>query len=398
MYNLISEIFPPDVGGSGRWFYEVFKRFSEQDYMIISKALRSGLEEQPDIPSSRVSRIPFDLDETGAFSWKGFETYRRIKTDVRKQLTSRTFGKDEVFVAARMVPEGWIAASIVNRRNSPLVCFAHGEEINKSQRQAGGFMSSLQHRWMGAFVARRVDHWITNSQNTSDILTSQWKVPSIKISVIHPGVDIDAYYPVAPDQEFRRMMGWQDRYVLLTVGRLQKRKGHDHLIGALPQLLRIIPNLLYVIVGDGQEKRLLQNQVQSSGLEENVSFIFEASDSMVRKCYQQADLFILPNRSVGADIEGFGMVLVEAGACGIPVCAGRSGGTSETMIEGETGFLLDCSTPDSLAAELSKVLSNNELRLVGERAAKFCREKFSWMKVSSEVRRVLEQVRVGNRS
>ena len=390
MIHLITEIFPPAVGGSGKWFYEVFRRMPSDQYQIITKDILASGSEIDMYCHGNIKRIPFVVGESGAFSLKGMATYRKITQDVVGKLPDAKKDSSEVIVAGRMVPEGWIAAGVARRRGARLVCFAHGEEINKSNLSSGGVMSSRQHRWMGACVVRCVDHWIANSHNTSDILTQHWQVPATKITVIHPGVDTDFFHPSVRDEAFRRRMGWQGRFVLLTVGRLQKRKGHDHLIMALPELLKKHRELVYVIVGDGQERSVLQKLVERLDLQASVMFLEQADDALLRQCYQQADLFVLPNRSIGSDIEGFGMVLVEAGACGLPVCAGKSGGTSETMIDGKTGFLLDCSSPETLERDLSTVLNRPDLGSIGVVGAEYCRTTFGWPRLAETLHRVLD--------
>ncbi|MFY7876311.1 MAG: glycosyltransferase family 4 protein [Pirellula sp.] len=388
MYTLISEIFPPVVGGSGKWFYEIFRRLPADQYQIVTDWVpQEGGHEG--IPLENIHRIPFLFEDTGALTWKGYQSYDRIKRIILETTAQKT---PRVIIAGRMIPEGWIASSVARKRKAKLVCFAHGEEINKDQISGGGVMSSRQHRWMGARIAKVTDHWIANSQNTRNILLEQWSIPSSRVTVVHPGVETHYFCPAPRNDDFRSRMGWKDRKVLLTVGRLQKRKGHDFLIQSLPNLLTYHPNLLYVIIGDGEEKMNLERLVSNLGLEHEVHFLGKADDDIVRQCYQQSDLFILPNRSVGSDIEGFGMVLTEAGACGTPVCAGRSGGTSETMIDGKTGFLLDCSSVESLSRELHHVLSTTNLASVGFQAAQFCKENFGWDFVAKRLFQVLEDV------
>ena len=97
------------------------------------------------------------------------------------------------------------------------------------------------------------------------------------------------------------------------------------------------------------------------------------------ECYQQCDLFVLPNRQVGQDIEGFGMVLLEAQACGKPVIAGASGGTAETMQPGETGYVVPCDQPDELAAMVAELLLDPDRRTrMGEAARSWVVEQFDW--------------------
>ena len=174
-------------------------------------------------------------------------------------------------------------------------------------------------------------------------------------------------------------MGWGDRPVVLTVGRLQKRKGHDHLILALPAIRQSIPDILYAIVGDGEERAALEAQARREELADHVQFLGELADDDLVSCYQQCDLFVLPNRQVGQDIEGFGMVLLEAQACGKPVVAGASGGTAETMRIPETGQTVSCDGPAELVALLIEVLSDRErLERMGHAARCWAVERFDW--------------------
>jgi phosphatidylinositol alpha-1,6-mannosyltransferase len=189
----------------------------------------------------------------------------------------------------------------------------------------------------------------------------------------------------------RRRLGWHDRPVILTVGRLQKRKGHDHLILALRSIRRAVPDVLYAIVGDGEELDHLRSLTDREGLTGHVQFLGEVGDDELILCYQQCDLFVLPNRQVGLDIEGFGMVLVEAQACGKPVIAGASGGTAETMDVPKTGFIVNCDTPDDLAAAVVELLSDDDRRrAMCEAARLWVCDRFDWTALGREAARIFE--------
>jgi phosphatidylinositol alpha-1,6-mannosyltransferase len=183
------------------------------------------------------------------------------------------------------------------------------------------------------------------------------------LRVLHPGVDTVQFTPADRNTVLRQKLGWGERPVVLTVGRLQKRKGHDVLLQALPEIIRQVPDVLYVIVGEGEERPQLEHKIAELQLESHVQMVGELQDQPLIEAYQQCDLFVLPNRDVNGDIEGFGMVLLEAQACGRPVIAGDSGGTAETMQVGTSGLLLDCTAP----AELERVIP--ELLLDPQRMA-----------------------------
>jgi phosphatidylinositol alpha-1,6-mannosyltransferase len=177
----------------------------------------------------------------------------------------------------------------------------------------------------------------------------------------------------------------------LTVGRLQKRKGHDTMIRALQTIREQIPDVLYAIVGDGEERQPLESLVRELEMSDHVRFMGEIVDRALIQCYQQCDLFVLPNRQVGQDIEGFGMVLVEAQSCGKPVIAGASGGTAETMQIPETGQVVDCTKPDELSRAIAHRLADpQQLERMGECARNWAISRFDWWSIAKRASQLFE--------
>jgi phosphatidylinositol alpha-1,6-mannosyltransferase len=200
-------------------------------------------------------------------------------------------------------------------------------------------------------------------------------------------VDTERFRPAAPDPAVRARLGWTGRRVVLTVGRLQQRKGHDQMIRALRQVRQAVPDVLYSIVGAGEEEDRLRRLVAEEGAGDLVQFLGEPDDAVLITCYQQCDLFALPNRQVGQDIEGFGMVLLEAQACGKPVLAGASGGTGETMRVPETGRIVPCEGPHELASAVIALLADAELRArMGAAGRRWAVERFDWAALSRQAR------------
>ena len=211
------------------------------------------------------------------------------------------------------------------------------------------------------------------------MLAKEWGISPSRIHILHPGVDTTRFLPAQRDRGARDNLGWGARPVVLTVGRLQKRKGHDLMILALRQVRQAIPDILYTIVGEGEERQALQDLVSREQLGEHVQFLGEISDEAMVGCYQQCDLFVLPNRQVGKDIEGFGMVLLEAQARGKAVVAGTSGGTAETMRIPQTGRVVDCESSDDLAALVIELLHDPALRgRMGVEARAWVVSHFDW--------------------
>jgi phosphatidylinositol alpha-1,6-mannosyltransferase len=284
----------------------------------------------------------------------------------------------------RTLPEGWIAWMLKQRYRIPYICYAHGEEINTAYvGQPSGILTSRQLRWMLRRVMRDADFLIANSQSTKQILMNGWGLPESKVRIMHPGVDAKRFVPAERNEAERAWLGWQDRQVVLTVGRLETRKGHDQMILALHVIKKTNPNVLYAIVGGGERREFLRALVEREGLADYVQFLGELNDERLLSCYRQCDLFVLPNRQVGNDIEGFGIVLLEAQSCGKAVVAGDSGGTAETLKIPETGRVIPCDSPDRLAAVVVELLNNSDLRAqMGQAGRQWVVEKFDWTTLS----------------
>jgi phosphatidylinositol alpha-1,6-mannosyltransferase len=259
-------------------------------------------------------------------------------------------------------------------------CYTHGEDINVAS-------TSRELAWLTRRVLRGATAIIANSAFTRDLLLTEWGVPPQRVRLLHPGVDCDYFRPAAPDAGVRKHLGWDGRRVILTVGRLQRRKGHDVMIEAVAKLRDRFPNLLYAIIGDGEERPRLGDIVKRLGAEGQVRFLGEVKDAELLHCYQQCDLFALPNRTVGKDVEGFGMVLLEAQACGRPVLAGASGGTAETLRPNETGVLVACDRPDEPAAALADLLADpDRLTRMGAAGRGWVAGKFDWSILAAEAK------------
>ncbi|WP_419187465.1 glycosyltransferase family 4 protein [Stieleria bergensis] len=370
---LLSEIFPPAVGGSGRWLSQLYERLPGE------KLVFTDMVESCNDPEY-VNRIPFDLLETGGFSPKGIGNYFRILRLLRR--ATRDVNPSHC-QAARVVPEGWVLYLWNRFFGGPSYdVFAHGEEVNLEAVSEGGVMSSRQHRMMARRVFKNAERVIANSTNTASILRQQWRVPGEKVVVLNPAIDTSMYRPADDLAAVRRRLGWENRFVLLTVGRLQRRKGQDHVIEAVDELASQIPNLLYVVAGGGEEYGRLQTLVANRGLGKFVHFAQGLSDESLIEYYQGSDVFVLANRNVGADIEGFGIVLLEAAGCAKPTITGCTGGTKEAIEEGVTGMIVDGARPTEIAKAVVKLYETPDLRArMGLKGRRRVLDSFDWSTV-----------------
>lgn len=183
------------------------------------------------------------------------------------------------------------------------------------------------------------------------------------IPIICQGVDTDCFTP-GEGARLREELGIpSDAPVLLTVGRLDSRKGHEIVIRALASLGTAFPALRYVIVGAGPQEAALRALVQDLHVADQVLFLGFQPDDLLPEYYRMADIFVMPNRTMpGGDTEGFGLVFLEANACGRPVVGGRAGGAVDAIRHEETGLLVQPDDVPALAHALSALLGNPELR------------------------------------
>jgi phosphatidyl-myo-inositol dimannoside synthase len=371
---LISDIFPPQTGGSGRWFWEVYRRLP-RDQFVIAAGEHLDQDEFDRRHNLRLIRLPLTFNSWGLLDWRALWDHGLLLRKLRS-IVHRYDIKN--IHCGCCLPVGLQALALNLLYRIPFLCFVHGEELSVGRQ-------SRELLWWMRQIFRRANVLIANSHSTATLLQRDWQVPPARIRVLHPGVDTARFVPAARNALVRAQLGWGDRPVILTVGRMQKRKGHDQMILALHRIKVAFPDILYSIVGDGEERRFLHDLTTREGLTPHVQFVGEINDARMLAHYQQCDLFALPNRQVGGDFEGFGMVLLEAQACGRPVLAGDSGGTRETMCIPQTGQIVPCESSPQLAATVIDLLSDHSrLDRMGAAGRQWVVERFDWSSLSRQ--------------
>ena len=194
-----------------------------------------------------------------------------------------------------------------------------------------------------------------------------------KIIIVNPGID-ECKESSIKYQELKNKYNLKNKLVLLSVGRLVKRKGFDKVIEAMPDVLKQIPNLVYVIIGDGPELKNLK-------LNKNVIIITDATDAERDSWYKACDIFIMPSRNINGDFEGFGIVYLEANLAGRPVIAGRSGGVADAVADGINGLMVDPENTAEISQAIVKLAIDSKLRLkLGEQGKHKAINDFNWQK------------------
>jgi len=370
---LVTELFPPDVGGTPELFDNIYRRLTGPVTVLTNDRptpvgrLREG--------TLQVVRLPMVGGHWGVTSPASVWRYWRMVSELR----TRCRMQPVVFHCARALPEGFAALCATRlSRSSRYVCWTHGEELHymRTSRELSLLLSSV-HKASAAVIA--------NSRNTARQLQALG-VPDDKIHVVYPGVDVDRFAHTAGRIGVRREFAADHELLLLTVGRLQRRKGHDLAIEALASLRGEKLHVRYLIVGDGDERARLEGLVDRCGVRDQVTFAGSVPAADLPRYYAAADIFVHPNRVDDGDAEGFGMVFLEAAAAALPVIGGDSGGVPEAIEAGATGLLVTGTAVGELVSAIRTLAGDAALRRrMGELALSRVRRQFTWERAAAQV-------------
>ena len=201
-----------------------------------------------------------------------------------------------------------------------------------------------------------------------------------KLVQIAPGIDVDHFVPT-DSSNLRAELGLTDKSVIISVGRLVHRKGQDKLISALPEIKTSVPNVHLVLVGVGPHQDYLEKLALKLNVSDCVTFIGRINYAELPKYICLGDIFAMPSRSrfFGLEVEGLGIVYLEASACGLPVVGGKSGGAPDAVLVGETGMVVDGTNSSEIADACIELLNNPELcALMGANGRAWIIENWRW--------------------
>ena len=201
-----------------------------------------------------------------------------------------------------------------------------------------------------------------------------------KLVQIAPGIDVDHFIPT-DSSNLRAELGLTDKSVIISVGRLVHRKGQDKLISALPEIKTSVPNVHLVLVGVGPHQDYLEKLALKLNVSDCVTFIGRINYAELPKYICLGDIFAMPSRSrfFGLEVEGLGIVYLEASACGLPVVGGKSGGAPDAVLVGETGMVVDGTNSSEIADACIELLNNPELcALMGANGRAWIIENWRW--------------------
>jgi phosphatidyl-myo-inositol dimannoside synthase len=379
---VLSEHFLPNCGGSITWLLQTYSKYGSGEVVVVAGEYGDTMLMDQKLPF-KVERIRMsmnDWDPTRPASLlRYFDMFLRVRKILRRHQLSQIH-------CIKVLPEGFVAWCMRRFSGVPYLLYAHGEEIQMR-------LTSRMLGWVIPPLYRGADAIIANSRHTKELLKLIGIRPE-RIHVIHPGVNAAEFRATADArQAVRERHRLGEAVTLLTVGRLQRRKGQDMVIKALPLIKKRFPKVKYLIVGTGEEHASLQQLAQDYGVREDVVFVGSVSDEDRAAYYAACDLFLMPNRQIDVDIEGFGIVFLEAGAAGKPVIGGRSGGTAEAIQDGVTGVRVDGENPNAVAAAVIDLLTDtNKAKSMGEAGRQRVEKTFNWEAIVERTRQVAAAV------
>jgi phosphatidylinositol alpha-1,6-mannosyltransferase len=257
---------------------------------------------------------------------------------------------DAIF-AGRGLPEGLVALLVGRLAGLPVLIYAHGEELTGWGR--GWKFKAMR------FTMRRADALLSNSDFTRDTLVDLLGVDAGRIALTYPTVDETRFRPDLPCEDLRAGLGLRPgQPLILSVGRLMRRKGFDHVIRALPRLVAQGIDAHYALIGIGEERAYLQGLVDELGMAERVHLLGHVPYEDLPRWYCACSVFAMPNRDIGGDTEGFGLVFLEAASAARPALAGSAGGTGSAVADDVTGLRVDGESLEAIAAGLARLLTN----------------------------------------
>jgi phosphatidylinositol alpha-1,6-mannosyltransferase len=215
---------------------------------------------------------------------------------------------------------------------------------------------------------------------------------SFDITVIHNGVNYERFVSHQVDNEDLRSK-FAGKKVILTVGELKSRKGQDLVIKALPEIVKRHPDVLYVLVGYPSWQKHLEELAKEVGVEKHIHITGPVDDNEILDYFKVADLYVhTPRVHNKYQFEGFGIVYLEAGACGKTSVGTDAGGIKDALLHEKTGLVADAGNVGQIADYINKLLADNELRLTYEKNAQEYAREHSWKNIAREYERVYKSI------
>jgi phosphatidylinositol alpha-1,6-mannosyltransferase len=379
---LLTYDFPPIGGGIARWMAELAKRYPPGSLVVSTGQHPDASEVDASFPN-RVDRLP--LPARRLRSLQGLLFWSR-----RAAVLTRESGIEFIW-CGNMKPASYPAKWTMERLGTPFGVLLHGGDILILQHQV--HQSVLKRRTARALLSSAAV-LVANSQWTRErclTLLSELEIEpgDGQVQVVPLGADHVFFHPGVDTAAARERYGLGEGRWLLSVARLSRHKGIDTALKALSLLRDRYPTLRYAVVGSGEELGSLEAEARQLGVGERVRFLTDVPDRDLPAIYNCAEVYLGVSRLMEQRVEGFGISIAEASACGIPVVAGRSGGIPEAVRDGETGLLVDAERAEAVSDALRILLDDGAFRArLGGAGRRAVETYYPWDRVAGELARI----------
>ncbi|WP_376098084.1 glycosyltransferase family 4 protein [Roseomonas sp. CCTCC AB2023176] len=362
MILVLAQAFPPDTGGIQSVMGHLAEALgrSGEEVMVFADRVRDGGD------AAAPAGAPYTV--------RRFTGPKPIRRRWKALAARRIMRQGSV---TGIVADSWKSLEFLPRPGVPIVALAHGMEFPSHPRSGKG---SRIRRSLAAVTAVAA-----NSSYTADLVRAVIGDAGPPITVVNPAVPSQPEPTEAARQEAASLLA-DASPVLLTLARLEPRKGVDRVIEALPSLAARHPGLIYLVAGDGPDAPRLRALAAERGVAERVRFLGRVAEEVKPALLAAADLFAMPARREGDSVEGFGVVYLEAAWFGVPSLAGREGGAADAVRDGESGVLCDGADPAAVQDAIGRLLDDSALRRrLGDAARDAVRNAGGWDAVAARI-------------
>jgi len=367
---LITLEFPPFAGGVGYYYFNLVKRLPNEKICVLTNETKT-LAENINFKIYRqvlLTKLPI---------WpKWLFALFKIATLVKKE------GVELIWVG-QVLPIGTMALILKKFLKLDYLVSCHGTDILTAQKKQ-------RKRELLIKILREAKIITANSKYTQQEIVKLGISPE-KIIIIYPCAnDLPPIDPIKKDKLLTNY-NLKNKKILLSVGRLVPRKGFITIINIFPELLNIFPNLIYLIIGQGRLKEKLEQQISSLNLNNAIKILDNISNEDLSYFYDLADIFILTPINLATEVEGWGMVFLEASLFAKPIIASATGGIPEAVLANKTGILINPENPQEITQAIIKLLTDkNFANFLGETAKKYVLTNFRWSKEVNKLLNILK--------
>jgi phosphatidyl-myo-inositol dimannoside synthase len=368
---VVTNDFPPRQGGIQSFVHGVVSRL-DPDHVVVHTSRSPGWEEWDDTQAYPIVRAPTSV---------------MLPTpQVRRSALGcfRANGCTDVWFGAA-APLGLLAPALRAAGAQRIVATTHGHEA--------GWAALPGARSLLRRIARHVDVMTYLGEWTRRRLAGAIGQHAGRLQRLVPAVDAAHFAPQPGESRVRRDYGLVGRPVVVCVSRLMPRKGQDMLVRAWPEVQRRVPGAALLLVGGGPARSRIERLARERGVAADVVLAGSVPHEELPQWYAAGDVFAMPcrERLGGLDIEGLGMVFLEAAACGLPVVAGASGGSPDAVLPGRTGEVLDGASPEEVAHAVAGLLTDRDrAAALGHRGRELVLAEWTWERTVADLTGMLD--------